>query len=330
MMLLDFSNFNESKLPKPEFPWQESILSFFKDWQSTDDFILTQTSGSTGIPKEIKLPKKAMRQSAKMTIDFFNLQKNQNSLLVLPVNFIAGKMMIIRAMEAGLKLYCLEPTSVVNLGNLPPLDFVPMTPMQVEKSVLSLPQIKTLLIGGAAVSENLKQKLLLLPTLSFESYGMTETITHIALKKISDDYFTLLEGISMRQDDRKCLVIKTPYFQDEIITNDCVELLNPNKFKFLGRIDNVINSGGIKLFPEQIEKKLKSHIHQEFILSSMPDEVLGEKLILIVEGSDFLYNLDEFNLKKFEKPKEVYFVPHFPRTESGKILRKELIEKLKT
>ena len=322
MKVLDFSNQIFDRL-SPEIPWQNEIIEFWDEWNSNSDFILSRTSGSTGVPKEIQLPKSAMKTSAKMTGEFFGLKVGDSALLCLPVNFIAGKMMLVRAIELKLKLFVVEPKSKIELDRK--IDFVPMTPMQVENSFEFLPQIKTLLIGGAPLSDELRSKLLSLSVKDFESYGMTETITHIALKEISDEFFTTLKGVAVRKDDRDCLVIQTPYFEEEIITNDIVELNNKNQFKWLGRLDNVINSGGIKLFPEQIEKKLKPFISEEFIISSIPDKKLGEKLILIIEGIDFAnFELRVTNLERYEIPKEIYFVKSFPRTESGKIIREKV------
>ncbi len=342
MKVLDFSSSHFDEL-NPEISWENDILSFLEEWNSKKEFILSKTSGSTGIPKEIELPKQAMKLSAKMTGDFFGLTEGNSALLCLPVNFIAGKMMIVRAAELKLKLYCVEPKSTLRLrsaADINEFDFVPMTPMQVENSFDELSKIKTLLIGGAPLAESLREKLMLLPTKCFESYGMTETITHIALKEISDEFFTTLKDIKITQDGRGCLIIQTPYFEEKIITNDMVEIKNETRFKWLGRFDHVINSGGIKLFPEQIEKKLKPFIKEEFIITSLPDEILGEKLILIIECSDFAQQLSfskrssKFEirnspLEKFEIPKETYCIEEFPRTESGKIKRNELMGLIK-
>lgn len=322
MKILDFSTQKFDTL-NPEKPWEKEILDFWEEWTSDSEFILSKTSGSTGTPKEIQLPKSAMKMSAQMTGEFFGLKEGISALLCMSVHFIAGKMMIVRAIELKLKLFLEEPKSKILLKES--IDFVPMTPMQVENSFESLEKIKILLIGGAPLSDHLRARLWKLSTRSFESYGMTETITHIGLKEISEEFFTILKDVSVRKDDRDCLVIKTPYFDDEIRTNDIVELKNTTQFKWLGRFDNVINSGGIKLFPEQIEKKLKPYMKEEFIISSVPDDLLGEKLILIIEGnktSDF--HLSSSVLSKYEIPKEIHFVEKFPRTESGKIIRDQI------
>ena len=328
MKVLDFSTQKFDTL-NPEIPWEKEILDFWEEWISDSEFILSKTSGSTGIPKEIQLPKSAMKKSAQMTGEFFGLKKGNSALLCLPVNFIAGKMMLVRAIVLNLKLYVVEPKSHIEIREK--IDFVPLTPMQVENSIRSLDNVKTLLIGGAPLSDGLRAKLWKISPQSYESYGMTETITHVALKEISEEYFTTLKDVLIHKDKRDCLVIKTPYFEEEIITNDIVELKNNTQFKWLGRIDNVINSGGIKLFPEQIEKKLKPFISEEFIIASLFDEKLGEKLILIIEGEkNSKYNSENFGqnskLLKHEMPKEIYFVEKFPRTESGKIIRDQIMD----
>lgn len=336
MISLDFSkDFSLLEITRifEEIPtkenWQKEIISFIKDWFSESEFIISKTSGSTGIPKDIQITKSAMKMSAEMTGEFFGLYEGNSALLCMPVNFIAGKMMIVRAIELKLKLYCVEPKSKISLDFINEIDFAPMTPMQVEGSFEELFKIKTLLIGGAPLSDELRAKLLPLNTQSFESYGMTETITHIALKEISQEYFKTLNGISIRKDERDCLVIKTPYFEEEIVTNDIVEIKDEDEFKWLGRFDNVINSGGIKLFPEQIESKLKPFIQQEFIISSLTDKTLGQKLILIIESETSRFQLPASILSKFETPKEIYFLNEFPRTESGKIKRNEILNLVK-
>lgn len=324
MKLLDFSNRIFDEL-NPKEDWEAAIMDFLDEWNAPKDHIIAHTSGSTGQPKEILLPKSAMRLSARMTGEFFGLKKGDTALLCLPVNFIAGKMMLVRAMELELKIYLIKPSSVVDLSQSPVIDFVPMTPMQVEKSLESVSKIKTLLIGGAPLSENLKKRLLETSTKSYESYGMTETITHIALKEITKEYFQTLKGVEIESDKEGRLVIQTPYFEDKIHTNDIVEIKNNNSFKWLGRYDNVINSGGIKLFPEQIEKKIKPFLDGEFIITSVPDELLGEKLIMAVEGKEKEISESVFSkLSKFEVPKEIRFLNQFPRTESGKLKRAEI------
>lgn len=327
MIILDFST-NHFEALDPTIHWQKNILDFWQEWTQEKDHIVAQTSGSTGSPKEIKLPKSAMKMSARLTGKFFDLTPGKTALLCLPIEFIAGKMMLVRAIELRLKLICIEPKSHINADEIPSIDFAPMTPMQVEKSITALNKIQTLLIGGAPLSDPLRKVLLQKNTHCFESYGMTETITHIALKEISQTYFQTLDKIQIRKNDSGCLVIKTPYFEEEIITNDLVDIPWDNQFKWLGRFDSVINSGGIKLIPEQIEQKLKPFIAQNFIISALTDATLGEKLILIIEGKEQNIDIPENILSKFEVPKKIYFVDQFPTTVSGKLQRKEILKLL--
>lgn len=333
MIKLDFFN-NAFDLLNPEIQWQKSILDFLEEWRSDNEFVIAHTSGSTGQPKAISLPKSAMRLSARLTGEFFGLKNGDKALLGMPVNFIAGKMMLVRAAELKLQLFCIGPKSKIDFNEFPALDFVPLTPMQLENSFDSIDSIKTLLIGGAPLSDALRSRLLKKNVNAYESYGMTETITHIGLKKIAEDFFETLPQVKISKDSRNCLTIQTPYFEEEIITNDLVEIADEKHFKWLGRYDNIINSGGIKLIPEQIEEKLKAHIKQTFIVAGKPDDLLGEKLILIIEdpksaaipgrSTKGLENqLPFLVLDKYEIPKEMYFIKEFPRTESGKIKRKE-------
>ena len=202
-------------------------------------------------------------------------------------------------------------------------DFVAIVPLQVENSLEKLHQFKKIIIGGAKVSDDLAQKLKEIKSDIYETYGMTETITHIAAKKIGEEFFTILEHVAISTDDRNCLVIEVPSISDEeIVTNDIVEILNDKQFKWIGRYDNVINSGGIKLFPEQIEAKLASKIANRFFIIGQPDDVLGAKVVLVIEGEKSEIDRTIFDtLEKFEKPKEILFVSEFVETETKKVNR---------
>jgi len=205
-----------------------------------------------------------------------------------------------------------------------------MVPLQVEGSLQKLNQIKQLIIGGAKVNQILEKQLKETSCSVYESYSMTETVTHIALKRIGEKVFTVLPNVTITTDDRGCLVIDAPQLNsDKIITNDSVEILSENQFIWKGRIDNVINSGGIKFFPEQIEEKLVDRIPNRFFIAGIADEKLGEKLILVIEGNEFPLIATIFDtLDKYEKPKAVYFLQKFLETETGKIKRKEIINQL--
>ena len=305
------------------------IGEFLLEWLDEDLYIEVQTSGTTGTPKVIKLKKQAMIQSALATGDFFNLRPGNSALLCLSAKYIAGKMMIVRALILGLEL----DTVVVDGKPLieKEYDFVAMVPLQVENSFDKLDQIKKIIIGGAPVSNALAIKLQHTTVAAYETYGMTETITHIGVRKIGEDNFKTLLNVFVKKDDRGCLVINaTKILEEEIVTNDGVEIISESEFKWLGRLDNVINSGGVKLFPEQIEAKLQEKITNRFFVAGIEDEKLGQKLILIIESEEKEIPSSLFDvLDKFEKPKTVAFLSKFVVTETGKINRLGTLDKTK-
>jgi O-succinylbenzoic acid--CoA ligase len=300
---------------------------FILNWFNSDSFITVTTSGTTGSPKKIQIEKQAMVFSALATAEFFELKAGNLVLNCLSTNYIAGKMMLIRSFVLGFEMDFVEPTSNPLKNNTKVYDFVAMVPLQVENSVNELVNVRKLIIGGTKINQNLKSQLLDLPTLVYETYGMTETITHIAVKKISNNYFSVLPNVTISTDDRNCLVIDVPRISNaKIVTNDVVNIISNSEFELLGRIDNVINSAGVKLFPEQIEIKLAHIIPTRFFVIGIPDDQYGEQLALVVEGNSISFNDDFFNdFLPYEKPKFIYFVPDFLETESGKIKRKETL-----
>lgn len=305
--------------------FEKPVGDFLLDWFDDNSYIDMQTSGSTGVPKMVRISKQAMVESAIATGDFFDIHPGQKVLQCLPVKYIAGKLMFIRAFILGLEMNFVAPTSTPLYNNDTEYDFVAMVPLQAKHSLKELRKVKKLIIGGSMISKKLENELKKLPTEVYETYGMTETITHIAAKKIGEKSFTVLPNVTISYDDRNCLVIHAARISDDIIvTNDLVELVNENQFVFLGRFDNIVNSGGIKLIPEQIEKKLAGKIDGRYFVAGKKDEELGEKLILIVEGEK--RDIDPVvysDLDKYEKPKDVYFVSKFKETENGKIMRNE-------
>lgn len=339
MLYLDFSDTGfDSHTIVPTNDFEQSVKDFLVEWFSNSDFMIAHTSGSTGTPKEIILTKENMRKSANMTAKYLHLQKGNTALLVMPVNYIAGKLMLVRAIEIGLKLICMQPTADISLDEinasikdqLTTIDFVALTPMQVEKSLDFVSKCNKLIIGGAPLSDKVKQDLFELENEVYETYAMTETITHIAFKQVKNKKFLEVENlfeafdeVNISQDERACLVIDTPYDNLQVVTNDVVELIDERKFNWIGRVDNVINSGGIKLFPEQIEDKLKAFIETAFYVTSKQDEVLGQKLILVVEGKERSIDFSLVDLTKYQIPKEIIFLNEFSRTESGKIKREK-------
>lgn len=307
--------------------FEKPVGDFLLDWFDSKSYIEMQTSGSTGTPKVIRVDKQAIVNSAMATGDFFDLRSGNRALQCLPVKYVAGKMMLIRAIILGLDLDYVAPSShpMKDLDDQK-YDFVAMVPMQAQNSLKELHNVKKLIVGGARISASLEKELMQLPTEVYETYGMTETITHIAAKRVGEKAFTVLPHVTISYDDRNCLVIHAPHIiaEETVVTNDLVELINENQFVFLGRIDNVINSGGVKIMPEQVEQKLDGKINRRFFIASKEDKELGEKVVLVVEGATFDIDKSAFEtLDKYERPKEIIFVSKFKETENGKVLRKE-------
>ncbi len=313
-------------------------VDFLMDWFSDKAHITLQTSGSTGRPKPIVFRKKQLIISALRSIRFFQIGEGDRILLNLPSNFVAGKMMWVRALVGGLHVCVTHPGA--SLEAISSVDFGAMVPKQVVREKNNLSKIKKLLIGGAPVSPSLKTVLQELPTAVFHTYGMTETLTHVAVMPLSGkakelfpyfdkDKYYALESVFFSTDESNRLIIEDKLLNIKVKTNDIVDLKDRRSFLWKGRYDNVINSGGIKIFPEEVERKLSPYIHRRFIVSSIPDEEWTEKLVLILEGAPVDIDEDIFEkagLRFYEKPKEIFFVERFPETASGKILRQKVRE----
>jgi O-succinylbenzoic acid--CoA ligase len=308
--------------------FEKPVGNFLLDWFDEKDFIEMKTSGSTGNPKLIQVKKQAMVNSAIATGDFFELLPGDKVFNCLPIKFVAGKLMFVRSFILGLDMDFVEPTLKPLKNNETIYEFSAMVPLQAQNSIEELKNVKKLIVGGSKISLKLEKELLKLNTKSFETFGMTETVSHIAAKKVGEKVFTVLPNVSVDIDDRRCLVIQARSVSDEkIVTNDLINLISPTQFEFLGRIDNIINSGGIKFMPEQIEDKLKTHLSRRFFIAGKPDFDLGEKLVLVIEGERFEVDQAIFNqLDKYEKPKEIIFIPKFKETGNGKIIRKDSIK----
>lgn len=328
-MILDFTT-NEFQFPKAEFAWQKEIIDFINYYKSNDK-IEVKTSGSTGEPKRIFLDKKDMQLSAKLTAKYLNSPQKTTALLCLPVSYIAGKMMIVRAMEIGWKLHCIEPKSKIVFHEK--VDFSAFTPMQAEQSFIknnNTLKIGKIILGGAKVSHDLERFLSNFSTQFYETYAMTETITHIALRKLNNQKaFHVFEEVKISKDDRNCLVIETPFSHKKVITNDVVDVLSESRFIWKGRIDNIINSGGLKINPEEIENILKPFIEKPFVIHYKKDKILGQKLVLIIEDKEEKnIKIPQNILPKNKMPKEIVYISSFPRTQSGKIQRNRIINLL--
>lgn len=316
---------------------EASIGKFILEWLNANDFIVAQTSGSTGSPKSITLRKENVYNSALATIDYFKLPEKTKALLCLSSEYIAGKMMLVRAMVAGWDLHSVDAVKNPLQGNKTTFDFAAMVPYQVFHSLRELRKLKKLIIGGGAVPRILEEELQGVKPCVFLTYGMTETISHIAVRPINgrerSDIFSALPSVNFLLTENSCLQISAPKISEApVITNDVVKLISPQSFKYLGRIDNVINTGGVKVHPESVEEKLSVHLEEPFFISSEKDDALGERVILIVESAKEKLLEEYFHafeaLSKYERPKRVYSVSQFIYTETGKIKRAEVLKDL--
>ena len=314
----------------------EKLRQFFKDWADERDFILGKTSGSTGDPKTIKLSKRAMLASAELTNSFFNLKAGDSILLCLSVNYIAGKMMLVRAIAGGLNVVIAKPSSEPDWKGSVAL--AAMVPMQVQQLLSSakgrkaLSMVENLIVGGSPLSRDCAEKLSDLPVNAYMTYGMTETVSHVALSKIGREtrpVYTAMSGVRFSLDNRGCLVISAPHLSEEnVVTNDVAELISDMSFVWKGRFDNVINTGGVKVHPEMVEDSLRGMIDRRFYVMAEPDVKFGEIVVLKIEGTplsdDLLRKLQSDmarRLSKFERPKKILFLAKFRETDSGKVIR---------
>lgn len=332
-------------------PYLQQAFSFCQQWlNGIEDFEL-KTSGSTGKPKIIEISRKQMEISAATTKAYFKIPYGSTLLCCLNTDMIAGKMMLVRAMEWNAELLFIKPKEnpLEKLWLETRIDFAAMVPLQVqaclsdELTILKLKKISTLIIGGAPSSGSLKEKIVYERINAFQTFGMTETVSHFALAPITKDelVFETLPGVSIGTDeDGRLWVSAAMATKEKLQTNDIVELLNKSQFKWLGRADFTINSGGIKIQPEVLEPQLSPFIINDFgdipfFIFGKKDEKLGEKLILVLEDS----SKEEFKIKSFQRtlkaslenylvPKDVLFVDVFVRTESGKINRLDTIKTL--
>jgi len=327
-----------------KFQWKRDVCAFILEWLNPETTVQAKTSGSTGAPKPMVLSKERMLNSAKLTGAFFRFKKDQSALLCLSTNFIAGKMMVVRAFLWQLNLIIVEPNSRPMNSVQSKIDFAAMVPLQVANSLndrAKLNMVRNLLIGGGAVDSSLENKLRNITTNCFSGYGMTETVSHVAIRSLNGEnkssYYTGLGKLTFSTDERECLKIDAPQvLLEPICTNDMVELINEKQFVWLGRFDNVVNSGGIKLFPEQIEEKLHAIISDPFFLAGVPDKHLGQKLVLVIEkahpDSNYKSELEE-KIKglpnKYEQARNIIFIREFKRTPNGKLQREATLSLLK-
>lgn len=306
-----------------------SVDSFIAEWYSPEDYIIAHTSGSTGVPKEIRLSKADMRISAKATNEFFHI--GPESLLVCPlsIDYIAGKMMVVRALEAGCRLIA---TDVSNSFTLPQgtIDLLPVVPSQLAW-LTAHPEwsekIRNLLIGGAAPSPEICADIVRAGFKAFISYGMTETCSHVALARADDParVFHAMPGITFDTLSDGRLIVNAPSFSFEsLTTNDVVELIDNSSFRWLGRADGVINSGGIKMFPEELERLYSPALAgRRFYVSSEESRKWGRVPVLIIEGAktEIRAVLESSVTDRRRLPARIIFIPKLPEASNGKIRR---------
>jgi L-alanine-DL-glutamate epimerase-like enolase superfamily enzyme len=321
--------------------WYMELIEFLHQWFSDEETILVRTSGSTGEPKDIRLQKTAMIRSAVATGRELGLSNHPDALLCLSTRYIAGMMMVVRAMVYGHDLVPVKPDGnpLLHLSGDRTPSFAAMVPAQVYNalkdpvSLARLKEIKTLIIGGGEIHPALERELQQIPNRVYATYGMTETITHIALRRVNGtdrkEYFTALPGVVLSTDGRGCLVINSPgILQAEQVTNDLAELLGSREFRWLGRVDNVINRGGQKIIPEEIERRLINCLKERFFIGAVPDDKFGRLPVLFVESEEpdtsekerIIACVEKYT-SRTERPVRIYYIPKFTETENGKINR---------
>ncbi|MFV0364959.1 MAG: AMP-binding protein [Mangrovibacterium sp.] len=323
----------ESRL---EEPWQSAFFDFLAAWYDDKSYIEVHTSGSTGAPKLIRLAKDFVAHSAQRTINFFGLKPGDKVLHCLPSNFIAGKLMLVRALIGKLNLHLVNPSTSFDFLAHEHYVFAALVVNQMQKLLHGAPHIPIdyILLGGSAIPQALETQLMDISSMCYSSYAMTETATHIALRKLNrqaaNNYYRAFPDVRLSLDARNCLQIKMPGLESKLITNDVAELMDSHTFRIVGRADNCIICGGKKFFPEEIEQKLSAAIHQPFFIGSSPDDVLGEVLTLVVEApfseeiSAHVKQCCHTLLPKHEQPRQFIFTEEFPRTKNGKLKRFKL------
>lgn len=316
-----------------------SLEEFLSEWNNDSPFVHVQTSGSTGAPKPMLAEKRRMLASARITNDFLGLREGDAALLCMSLDYIAGKMMVVRSIERGLKLITVEPSGhPLNHSQLAiddcQIDFAAMVPLQVYNT-LQVPeerkrllQIRHLIIGGGAIDDALGAELKNFPNAVWSTYGMTETLSHIALRRLSgpeaSDWYIPFPSVKVSLSEDGCLVIDAPEVCPErLVTNDIAEI-SPQGFRILGRKDNVICSGGIKIQIEEVESRLRPFLRVPYLISKRPDPKFGEVSVLLTEGSvDEARQICERILPKYYLPRHYLHVDRIPLTETGKPARQQ-------
>ena len=326
--------------------WEKEIYRFIVEWYNPADHIMLKTSGSTGIPKEITLRKKYMEHSARQTLEFFGISQDHELLLCLPAQYIGGKMMIVRAIVADCNLVAAEPSANPFENMEKPVDFAAVTPYQLSHSLKTLSRkrlVNTLIVGGGELHADLEKAVQDISVDVFATYGMTETSSHIALRPVNgtkrQSHFSVIGNTKIEKDRRGCLVIfNHDLFDGKVITNDIVAMIDDRSFEWLGRFDNIINTGGIKVIPEEVELKIREFVKGNIVVTSVESKYLGQEIVLLYEsvmqGEEGVEDLQEqinSALPTYQKPRQIYRVRAIPQTPNGKTDRlaaKKLAKKL--
>jgi len=322
--------------------WEAALYRFILDWIDEEDTIAQRSSGTTGTPKDLLLSKSSMAASARNTCEFFSLRPGDTALLCLPVDYIAGKMMVARAFIGGLDLVAVDPSGspAIPEGRT---DFCAMVPLQVANTLSAgnaLDRVRTLIIGGAEISPELEAAMKKRRGAVWATYGMAETCSMVALRRIdgpkAELAFTAMRGVSLSLDDRGCLAIDADYLANRVQTNDVVEMQGRASFRWLGRHDNLINSGGVKIAPEEIEALVARAVGKPCAIVGLPDTLLGTRAVAVFEEGpgvpdrESIAALLEGSVPKQAVPREVLVVERFPRNASFKVDRLKLAGELLT
>lgn len=321
---------------KDDESWEHSFAKLLKSLRDDNDDIIVNTSGSTDLPKNIKLKKSHLINSAKQTIDFFKLTSDSTIVCCLPTQYIGGIMMIVRAFVCKCNLILAKPKANPVSDLIENIDLISMTPYQFSHSISDFEtknNIKNILLGGSPLNTSSIESIKKISANVYHSYGMTETCSHIALRNCkTEQFFKPLNNIKISTNENNCLVIDAPHLASSVVTtNDIVEINKDGSFTIIGRIDNIINSGGIKIQPEFLERKLSNHINKPFFISSIPDATLGQKVVMIVKDTSNTSSLKQIersindNLLVYERPKEIFFTNNFHFTETNKIDRRKTL-----
>ena len=313
-----------------------TLDEFLTEWNNESDMILVHTSGSTGNPKPMYVEKKRMLNSARITCDFLGLCPGDTAFLCMPLDYIAGKMLVVRSIERKLNLVSVTPSGHplkdISLSFDKP-SLAAMVPLQVYNSLNVAAEAETLrsfthlIIGGGAIDDELAKALRSFPNHVWSTYGMTETLSHIALRRLNGDgaseWYTPFDSVDVSQNEDGCLVIDAPLVHDgKLVTNDIVELKD-GKFRILGRKDNVICSGGIKIQMEEVEHALRPYMESNFMITKRSDKKFGEIVVLITENDNIaeVEAICKRVLPKYWCPHDYLHIESIPLTETGKPAR---------